>query len=97
MLLSPWSEIKGFNFDPTPETDHFFYEFKQDMDEKRWESNDKTYSNFLSIESDSKQRYFEVLNNMAELNGSIKVYYTPTDHVDFIVEDEEDIDAPKES
>ena len=57
MLLSPWSEIKGFNFDPKPETDHFFYEFKKDMEERNWEKNEPDKFDYVRIESDSKERY----------------------------------------
>ena len=96
MLLSPWSEIKGFNFDPKPETDHFFYEFKKDMEEKNWEKNEPDKFDYVRIESDSKERYFDVLNKLAEISADTTVYYTPTDDTNFIIQPEEDIDAPKE-
>ena len=96
MLLSPWSEIKGFNFDPEPETDHFFYEFKKDMEEKDWEKNEPEKFDYVRIESDSKERYFDVLNKLAEISADTTVYYTPTDDTNFIIQPEEDIDAPKE-
>ena len=96
MLLSPWSEIKGFNFDPKPETDHFFYEFKKDMEEKNWEKNEPDKFDYVRIESNSKERYFDVLNKLAEISADTTVYYTPTDDTNFIIQPEEDIDAPKE-
>ena len=96
MLLSPWSEIKGFNFDPKPETDHFLYEFKKDMEERDWEKNEPDKFDYVRIESDSKERYFDVLNKLAEISADTTVYYTPTDDTNFIIQPEEDIDAPKE-
>ena len=95
-LLSPWGRIEGFHFDSTPEEDHFLFEFKQDMDDKEWEQDKISDENKLIITSKTKERYFEVLNNMANINSNIKVYGTSKNDPTMILEGEEDVDSKDE-
>lgn len=86
-LLSPWCNIKDFYFDSKPEYDNFMYEFKSDIE------NSSNTESIINIGSDSKERYFEVLNKMADLLSSSKAYGHSNDVSYHIEEGIEDVDS----
>ena len=95
-LLSPWGGIKGFHFDSTPEEDNFLFEFKRDMDEYDWEHSKTNEDHMITITSETKERYFEVLNNMSNINMNIKVFGTSKDDPTLLFEGEEDVDKKED-
>lgn len=94
-LLSPWSRINGFYFDSTPEKDNFMYEFRNDLNDKDWKQKDDDGYDVIKINSDTKEKYFEVLNRLSEINSEITAYY-PDDDSLLVIEDTEDIDVSTE-
>jgi len=86
-LLSPWCNIKDFYFDSRPEYDNFMYEFKTDIE------NSSNTESIINISSDNKERYFEVLNKMADILSSSKAYGHSNDVSYHIEEGIEDVDS----
>lgn len=94
-LLSPWSTIEGFHFDSTPEEDNFMYEFREDLNSKKWKVEDDSPYDQVRLTPDSKERYFEILNKLSEYNNEIYTFCTESDD-HLIIEETEDIDAVEE-
>lgn len=96
-LLSPWGKIEGFHFDSSPEEDNFMYEFRNDLNNKEWKKKEDEEYDVIRINSPNKKRYFEVLNNLSNINSNIKSFCTSIeDDKSLIIEETEDIDMTDE-
>ena len=92
-VLSPFCKMEGLHFNNDPEPDGFLFDFMTDVRDMM----NKHGKEFIEVEFESPEDYYEVMNNINEFNkNNISCYGVSRDAPVVIFTQEEELKAEHE-